>query len=44
VQSSSVDSHDGGDTKTATSVQSMPALSPMASSHHSHLRNSYCSL
>jgi hypothetical protein len=36
VQSPSRDSHDGGDTKTATSVHSTPALSPMASPRHSH--------
>uniref|UniRef100_A0ACD5YBV5 Uncharacterized protein n=1 Tax=Avena sativa TaxID=4498 RepID=A0ACD5YBV5_AVESA len=35
VQSPSRDSHDGGDTKTATSVHSTPALSPMASPRHS---------
>ncbi|XP_066344993.1 uncharacterized protein [Miscanthus floridulus] len=35
VQSPSRDSHDG-ETKTATSVHSTPALSPMASPRHSH--------
>ena len=35
VQSPSRDSHDGGDTKTATSVHCTPALSPMALPRHS---------